>query len=119
MRSNLGSRPASTVPSSQSPARPSSTSLTSPAKSFANTLTMTNCSREPLVVFDERVIILFGRIAEVSRIEDLHGCSQPLLEVRLQAFRGRFVVADEQALHVGIAQDDPAKGGGHVGLGTA
>ena len=40
-------------------------------------------------------------------------------EVSLQAFAGRLVVADEEPLHVGIAQDDAAQGRSGVGLGPA
>ena len=47
------------------------------------------------------------------------GVSQPLLQVALQAFDGRLLVADEQALHVRVAQDDSAPAVRQIGLGPA
>src|SRR5205814_7349123 len=61
---------------------------------------------ESLSIFDEGVIILLGRVAEMTRVQDLDRGTEPFLEVALQAFRRSLVISHEQALHVAVAPRD-------------
>ena len=55
----------------------------------------------------------------MAGIQNLNRGLQPRFQLALQALGRRFLIADEQALHVGITQDDSAPARPEIGLGTA
>ena len=58
------------------------------------------------VVLLEGVVLLLGRVAQMTGIQHLRPLLEPCREHPLQAFAGRLIVADEQALHVRVAQHE-------------
>ena len=74
---------------------------------------------ETIAVLDERVVILLGRITEMSRVEDRHLGLQVAFKVMAQAFGGRFIVAYEHSLHERVTENDAAQRRVELGLGTA
>ena len=52
----------------------------------------------------------------MSGVQDLHGGSQPGLQLAFQALGRSLVIADEETLHIRIPQHDPAPWCLEIGL---
>jgi hypothetical protein len=74
---------------------------------------------EPVAIFEERVIVLLGRVADVARVEDGDRRPEGRLERAPEVLRRRFVVRDQQTLHERVTKDQASDRRLEVGFGAA
>jgi len=72
---------------------------------------------KPLGKGQQRGVILLGRVAQATGVEQRDFLVEAGFEIASQVFNGCVFVVDEHALHEGIAEHDAAEGCVAIGLG--